>query len=111
MCIVGVIWRRSPRPSWQRRRRCPMRNIATTLLAALLAACAVGPNYVRPQIKADAVFVNAKAATYSEQYPIAQFWTEFGDATLDQLVGDALLANHDLRIALAHVKESRALHR
>jgi len=88
-----------------------MRNIATTLLVALLSACAVGPNYVRPAIKTDSVFVNAKVATYSEQYPVARFWTQFGDETLDQLVDDALLANHDLRIALAHVKEARALHR
>jgi multidrug efflux system outer membrane protein len=88
-----------------------MRKIATTLLTALLSACAVGPNYVRPPLKTDAAFVNAKVGPYSEQYPIARFWTEFGDATLDQLVDDALLANYDLRIALAHVKEARALHR
>ncbi len=88
-----------------------MRKIATTLLAALLAACAVGPNYVRPAIKTDAAFVNAKGASYSDQYPVARFWRQFGDATLDQLVDDALLANHDLRIALAHVQEARALHR
>jgi len=88
-----------------------MRNIATLLLTTLLAACAVGPDYLRPATKTDSEFVNAKAATYSQQYPVAHFWTEFGDATLDQLVDDALLENHDLRIALAHVREARALHR
>src|SRR3977135_2865266 len=111
MCIAGVTWRRSPPLSWPRRRRCPMRNIAMTVLSALLTACAVGPNYVRPAIKADTAFVNANVGPYSEQYPIAQFWTEFGDTTLDQLVDEALRANHDLRIALAHVQEARALHR
>jgi len=88
-----------------------MRSIATLLLAALLTACAVGPDYRRPALKTGAEFVNAKAVTYSDQYPIAHFWTEFGDETLDHLVGDALLENHDLRIALAHVREARALHR
>ena len=88
-----------------------MRSITTLLLTALLTACAVGPDYRRPALKTDSEFVNAKAVTYSDQYPIAHFWTEFGDETLDQLVGDALLENHDLRIALAHVREARALHR
>src|SRR5258706_53792 len=111
MFIAGTPRRHSPTASLPRGRRCPMRSIATLLLAALLTACAVGPDYRRPALKTGAEFVNAKAVTYSDQYPIAHFWTEFGDETLDHLVGDALLENHDLRIALAHVREARALHR
>jgi multidrug efflux system outer membrane protein len=88
-----------------------MAKLALLTLAALLSACAVGPNYTRPDIKTEATFANAKATEYSEQDAVAQFWTQFGDETLDTLVNDALLANHDLRIALAHVKEARALNR
>ncbi len=88
-----------------------MRKLALLSLAALLSACAVGPNYVKPDVKTAPGFSGAAAATYTAQDPVAQFWTQFNDETLDQLVGDALAANHDLRIALAHVKEARALNR
>jgi len=88
-----------------------MRKLALLSLAALLPACAVGPNYVRPEVKTEATFANARATQYSEQDAVARFWTQFGDETLDKLVDDALIANHDLRIALAHVKEARAIHR
>ena len=88
-----------------------MRKLALLSLAALLSACAVGPNYVRPEVKTEATFANAKATEYSEQDAVARFWTQFGDATLDKLVDDALAANHDLRIALAHVQEARAINR
>ena len=88
-----------------------MRNLALLSLAALLSACAVGPNYVKPDIRTDGSFAGASNAAYVAQDPVTQFWTQFGDPTLDRLVGDALAANPDLRIALAHVKEARAFNR
>ncbi|HTU66097.1 MAG TPA: efflux transporter outer membrane subunit [Steroidobacteraceae bacterium] len=89
------------------------------LAAAILSACAVGPNYHAPETKAAAAFDNAEAATYSTdgvgtdaaQTNVAEFWTGFHDATLDTLVNDALVANHDLRIAITRVREARALRR
>jgi multidrug efflux system outer membrane protein len=76
--------------------------------AALITACAVGPNYVAPETPAAKSFARADGATYSQQEAVAQFWTQFGDRTLDQLVTDALASNHDLRIALARFEEARA---
>ena len=90
-------------------------NYATGILAAViaasLAACAVGPNYVKPDTPTAASFVSAEPATYSAEEVQAQFWTQFGDETLDHLVDDALNANHDLRIALGRLVESRAVRR
>ncbi len=40
-----------------------------------------------------------------------QFWRQFDDDTLDQLVSDALTANHDLRIALGNLVEARGSRR
>jgi len=40
---------------------------------------------------------------YSTDEAQSQFWTQFGDDTLDHLVDDALAANHDLRIALGRL--------
>src|SRR5215469_17979466 len=77
-------------------------------LAALLGGCAVGPNYVKPDTPVPAGFRSAEPAVYSPEEVQAQFWKQFADPTLDQLVDDALAANYDLRIALGHLLEARA---
>src|SRR5215469_1605331 len=82
--------------------------IALATLLAVLTGCAVGPNYVKPATPVPAQFVGAREGAYSAQDAQAAFWTQFGDATLDHLIDDALAANHDLRIALAHLVEARA---
>jgi multidrug efflux system outer membrane protein len=85
-----------------------MNAAAMGVAAALITACAVGPNYVQPETQAAQSFARAENSTYSQQQAVAQFWTQFGDSALDQLVVDALASNHDLRIALARFKEARA---
>src|SRR5882762_601565 len=84
-------------------------SIALTIVAAL-AGCAVGPNYKRPETPVAPQFAGAEASTYqTTQAPQVQFWRQFDDDTLDQLVSDALTANHDLRIALGNLVEARGL--
>jgi multidrug efflux system outer membrane protein len=84
----------------------------TAVVATTLAACAVGPNYKRPDTPVAQQFAGAEPTTYqtSQNTPV-QFWKQFDDETLDQLVSDALNANHDLRIALGHLVEARAARR
>ena len=82
--------------------------IALATLAAALAGCAVGPNYAKPATPVPPQFAGATEGAYSREDAQAAFWTQFGDATLDRLIDDALAANHDLRIALAHLVEARA---
>jgi outer membrane protein, multidrug efflux system len=72
-----------------------------------LASCAVGPSYRTPSVPTAQKFESI-GQTYAESDAVAQFWTEFADPTLNQLIADALLANHDLRIALARFTEARA---
>jgi len=81
------------------------------IVAASLASCAVGPNYKRPDTPVPAKFAGAVPAVYSTDEAQSQFWTQFGDDTLDHLVDDALAANHDLRIALGRLVEARAARR
>jgi outer membrane protein, multidrug efflux system len=88
-----------------------MRRVALPLLAAALAGCAVGPDYVRPATPVAERFDQAANTTYSSEDAVAEFWTLFEDETLQRLVNDASTANHDLRIALARVTEVRALRR
>jgi multidrug efflux system outer membrane protein len=96
-----------------------MRNynfLLAPIAAAVLAACAVGPNYHAPEPKVADHFDNADTATFASQSAasnpsLAQFWQNFEDATLDGLISEALAANHDLRIAVTRVREARALRR
>jgi NodT family efflux transporter outer membrane factor (OMF) lipoprotein len=90
-----------------------MKALAPAIAAVLLAGCAVGPAYVRPPLPAPERFAQAvdapDAATAApEAAPDAEFWRAFGDPLLDRLVDDALLANHDLRIALARYDSANA---
>jgi multidrug efflux system outer membrane protein len=82
--------------------------IAVATLAAALSGCAVGPNYVKPATPVPTQYVGATEGAYSGEDAQAAFWTQFADATLDRLIDEALAANHDLRIALAHLVEARA---
>src|SRR6185436_15486043 len=92
-----------------------MRFIVTPLAAAILSACAVGPDYHAPETKSaekfDGIEPTYSADAASSEKTLATFWQGFGDDELDKLVDRALVSNHDLRIALARVAEVRALRR
>jgi len=98
----------------------------TALAAALLSACAVGPDHVRPHMAVperlgagDAaapptagVAADATAAATAASAPAAfddAFLQGLGDPLLAQLVDEALHANHDLRIALSRLDRADAL--
>ena len=83
--------------------------ISLSLFSLLLAACAVGPDYKPPETDTAQHFDNVDPGTFTTEATVAQFWTLFEDETLERLVGDALVTNHDLRIALTRVAEARAL--
>lgn len=87
------------------------RWIMTTLMAGLLAGCTVGPKYRRPAVKQPEVFrgsagLTAPAALAS----LADLkWFElFKDSHLQELIRTALVANYDLRDAVARVGAARA---
>lgn len=87
-----------------------MTLIRTLLIAAstaALAACAVGPHYQAPTpAPVTLVVADPRVTDASAQ---ADWWKAFGDPELDSLIGRALAANLDVRIAVARVREARAL--
>ena len=88
------------------------RLLVTAIASTLLAACTVGPDYVRPDLPAVDGFANSAAPQVTqENLPEVdiEFWRSFGDPVLEQLVDQALLANHDLRIAWARYQQANAL--
>ncbi len=107
-----------------------------SLLAGILAACAVGPDFKAPdalgkdtpahwrdpQRAADAEAAagsNAPAPASASATPVAsqptedsdpdpRWWRTFGDPTLDRLIERAAQSNLDLREAVLRVVEARA---
>ncbi len=89
--------------------RAALRLLPAGLVLALIAGCAVGPNYVRPKTPVAATFAAAEPGVYSSGHAQVAFWRQFDDPMLDRLVGDALTANYSLRISLARLVQARAL--
>jgi outer membrane protein, multidrug efflux system len=81
----------------------------TLLAAALLSACAVGPDYRRPQMTTPDEFVAVEKVQFSPAEVERDFWTAFNDPQLDELIERALAGNHDIRIATANLRQARAL--
>jgi multidrug efflux system outer membrane protein len=75
-------------------------------IAALLAGCAVGPDYRRPEIELPARFQDAKEAPAA--VIDAEWWKLYGDARLNEMVEGALARNTDVRIAIARIEEADA---
>lgn len=84
-------------------------------LSALLAGCAVGPDFRAPELPAaGAQFARAEPSVVPQQASPetgfdAAFWRQFQDAQLTQLVEQALRANQELRGALARLDAAQAL--
>ena len=79
-------------------------------ISMLLAGCASGPDYHRPDDAAPARFIRASAnASPLPNAGDSAFWQRFDDPTLSALVTDALGANHELGAAMAHYDAVNAL--
>lgn len=88
------------------------RALPGLLLALLLAGCAVGPDYKRPRIDLPPAYPHAfdSDTDNAEQGRVAeQWWTLYGDTTLNELVALTLKNNADLRMALAQIDEAEAV--
>lgn len=83
---------------------------ATMLIAsAILAACAVGPDYHEPKVATSDQFVAVDGVQAATGEVEKDFWTSFHDDTLNDLIEQALRENHDIRIAFTHLREARAI--
>ncbi|HHT8885793.1 TPA: efflux transporter outer membrane subunit, partial [Burkholderia cenocepacia] len=92
-------------------------RLSALAMSVTLAACAVGPDFKRPDTATAARFArDAHPATQHDAAPAdtapetppdasaaadATFWRGFGDPTLTQLIDAALAANQDLQVAVS----------
>lgn len=97
--------------------------ITTALLAALLlAGCAVGPDYQRPELDlpldwrglpatapASNLASTSTTTTRAADGLGERWWSIYADPVLDRMIDEALLYNADAAVATARVLEARAL--
>ncbi|HAB16997.1 MAG TPA: efflux transporter outer membrane subunit [Verrucomicrobiota bacterium] len=79
---------------------------ATLLVAAILAGCAVGPDYKRPETQVTPEF-RGPAAAGTNSLADLPWWTLFQDPVLLGLIQESLTNNYDLRQAVAVVEQAR----
>jgi NodT family efflux transporter outer membrane factor (OMF) lipoprotein len=88
-----------------------IRRVACSLvpvaLATLLAACALGPNYKRPDTAVTDHFKNPVNTT--TQAPPDQWWTLFGDSVLNDLEQQVEVSNQNIAQAAAAYMQARAV--
>lgn len=86
-----------------------MRKVLLLLTTLALTACAVGPDYRRPEVATPDQFVGVDTSQFSTADVERDFWKAFNDEQLNEIIERALVANHDIRIATARLREARAL--
>jgi len=79
--------------------------LSAALLAGLLASCAVGPDYERPQSTASDEWL--EPAVHGEVD--GEWWASFEDPMLTRLIERAIAQAPDIRQATARLAEARAL--
>jgi len=79
------------------------------MLFFLPAGCALGPDYIRPELELPTA-TNIDSAQFAP-FTAADWWKIFNDPTLDRIQTEALAYNHDLKAAAARVEQARAFAR
>ncbi len=85
--------------------------LAAFVVASFLAGCAVGPDYVRPEMPLPQRYLGESAVDQRQataQADLVTWWTGFGDPQLTRFVTLALEQNLDLAQASARVAQARA---
>src|SRR3954465_2322296 len=86
--------------------------IASLIGAILIAGCAVGPDYKKPDAPASPQFKEAQGwreAAPRDQLPRGSWWTVFGDAELDKLMSRVEVSNQNIKVAEARLRQARAV--
>src|SRR5208283_714858 len=85
------------------------------LTCALLAGCAVGPDYHRPTVDVPAHYrdaappaAGAGAAADAVSLGDSGWWEVYSDPDLQALLATAITNNYDVKIAVARIDEARA---
>lgn len=88
-----------------------LQSIATAALLFILAGCAVGPNYHRPDVAVAPTWKEQppwRAAEPKDSIPKGEWWATFSDPELNQYEAQALKANQTIESARNQLQQARA---
>ncbi len=80
--------------------------------ATLLAGCAVGPDYQRPEMPAPVAYKETagwKIAEPRDELARGKWWKMFGDSILDALLEQVNVSNQSLKVSEARFRQAQAL--
>ncbi|HSP94276.1 MAG TPA: efflux transporter outer membrane subunit [Thermoanaerobaculia bacterium] len=83
-------------------------RILGVVLSLVACACAVGPNYKRPEISAPGEVRGETGPAQAASLADRAWWEIFNDETLQGLIDEVLKNGYDVRVAAARVEEARA---
>lgn len=83
-----------------------LRPTAAAVLLLTVSACSMVPDYFRPTVETPKSWDSRQDAL--NLWPEANWWTGFGSAELNRLIGEAQANNTDLRVAVARIRQSEA---
>lgn len=90
-----------------------LRSLSAAALASALAACAAGPDYVRPSAPTPPAFKEASAGWQAAQpgdgVARGAWWQVYGDPTLDGLAAQVAVNNQNLKASEAAWRQARAV--
>ncbi len=89
-----------------------IRRSCIAFILALLAACAVGPDYHRPEIAVPGDFKEMrdwKPAEPRDDAPRGPWWEAYGDPELNSLVAQVEVSNQNIRAADARYRQAVGL--
>jgi len=81
-------------------------RLAVSALVLLVSACAMGPDYERPEVPVPAEY--DEPVIPGASIANLKWWELFEDAELSTLIEAALINNNELAIAVARIEEVRA---
>ena len=85
-----------------------MRSVLIMLAVVLLAGCAVGPDYERPNLDLpQSKFASTLLSPYQEKQ-LAYWWTRYQDPVLNRLINQALDSNLNIELQFERVRQARA---
>lgn len=86
--------------------------IPACLMLSLLAGCAVGPDYVRPDAPMSTSFKSTpdwKIAQPFDDVPKGAWWKIYNDPVLDALMAEVAINNQNVALYVARVRQAQAL--
>jgi multidrug efflux system outer membrane protein len=84
-----------------------MNRIIFTGLILIVAGCAVGPKYSRPNTKKPEAY--AQTTVRTDSITNMKWWDVYQDTVLQSLIRTAVDQNLDLKIAIARIEQSKAI--